>query len=231
MKFYKILNAMEYHNGLRFREGRVDDPRPFREKGSCAPGGIYFAPVTSIFALLGLGPWLREVTIPDDAQTVRESGNGFEIYRASSIVLGPRERWDDPEVLQRLIAEGADIHIDDDYALRCAAEDGYTKAVQVLLDAGADVHSVGDFALRWAAEGGHTETVHLLLETGADVHARKDEALRLAASNGHTKVVQMLLDAGADVYAWNDYALRWALESGHLETVQVLREAGAFLST
>ena len=231
MKFYKVLREKENHNGLQFRDGQVDDPRPFEEEGSCVPGGIYFAPVTTILAFLNYGPWLREITVPDDVQMVQDPGYGPEKYRASSIVLGPRERWSDPKVMRRLIAEGADIHIDDDYALRCAAEDGYTKAVQVLLDAGADVHSVGDFALRWAAEGGHTETVHLLLETGADVHARKDEALRLAASNGHTKVVQMLLDAGADVYAWNDYALRWALESGHLETVQVLREAGAFLST
>ena len=226
MKFYKVLHEMEYHNGLQFQDGRVDDPRPFREKGSCVPGGIYFAPVTSIFAFLDYGPWIREVTVLDDIKMVKDPGYGPEKYRASSVVLGPRERWADPEVLRRLIEEGADVHAADDFALRWASKNGHTEAAKVLLEAGADVHMWNDEALRWAARNGHTEVVRLLLDAGADVHARDNEALRWAARNGHTETVRLLLDAGADVHAWNDYALRLAARNGHTEVVQVLREAG-----
>ena len=229
MKFYKILDESENHNGLQFRDGRVDDTRSFKKRGSCVPGGIYFAPVTSILAFVDYGPWIREVTIPDDAKMVKDPGYGPEKYRASSVVLGPRERWADPEVLRRLIAEGADVHARGDFALRWSAANGYVEAVRVLLETGADVHAGDDLALQWAANNGHTETVRTLLDAGADVRAWNDYALRMASQNGHTETVRTLLDAGADVHALNDYALRWAAENGHTETVQVLVEAGASL--
>ena len=199
MKFYKTLNERENHNGLQFHEGRVNDPRPFKKTGSCVPGGIYFAPVTTILAFLNYGPWLREITVPDDVQMVQDPGYGPEKYRASSVVLGPRERWSDPKVMRRLIAEGADIHAGSDFALRWASRNGHTETVRTLLDAGADVRAEDDLALRWAAECGHTETVRTLLDAGADVHAEDSAALRWAAENGHTETVQVLVEAGASL--------------------------------
>ena len=44
MKFYKILDESENHNGLQFKEGRVDDPRPFKKTGSCVPGAFILLP-------------------------------------------------------------------------------------------------------------------------------------------------------------------------------------------
>ena len=39
---------------------------------------------------------------------------------------------------------------------------------------GADVHANDDYALRWAARFGHVNTVKVLLDKGAYVHAEDD---------------------------------------------------------
>ena len=95
--------------------------------------------------------------------------------------------------------------------------------VEILLAAGADVHVFDDGALRWAAEEGHANVVKLLLEYGADVHALSDNALRLAANNGHSDVVKLLLEYGADVHAGDNYALRLAVAKGHSDVVNILK--------
>ena len=63
---------------------------------------------------------------------------------------------------EAFLKAGADVHAQDDYALRWAAELGHTRVVGLLLKAGADVHALGDYALCWAAQLGHTQTVELL---------------------------------------------------------------------
>ena len=49
-----------------------------------------------------------------------------------------------------------------DGALRWASKYGRIDVVKVLLEAGADVHAEDDWALRRASESGHTEVVNLL---------------------------------------------------------------------
>ena len=74
---------------------------------------------------------------------------------------------------------------------------GRMDHILIALSLGANVHGENDDALRWASRNGHTETVKLLLDRGADIHARVDEALRWASYNGHTETVKLLLDRGA----------------------------------
>jgi len=131
------------------------------------------------------------------------------------------------EIVKELLAAGADVHAEDDAALRRAAHNGHLEIVKELLAAGADVHAEDDAALRRAAEYGRLEVVKELLSAGADVHAWDDCALRWAARNGHLEVVKDLLAAGANVHADDDYALSWAAECGHLEVVKELLAAGA----
>jgi ankyrin repeat protein len=128
------------------------------------------------------------------------------------------------EMVKVLLAADADVHADNDGALRWASDEGHTEVVKVLLAAGADVHAKNDWALRWASDKGHTEVVKVLLAAGADVHADNDDALRWASRYGHTEIVKLLLAAGADVHANNDSALRWASDEGHAEVVEVLKD-------
>ena len=94
--------------------------------------------------------------------------------------------------------------------------------VRVLLKAGADVHADDDYALRWAAEKGHTQTVQILLANGANIHAKDDSPLGWAAYYGHVEIVKVLLSAGADVHAMDNRALRVATRHGEFEFVKVL---------
>lgn len=220
MNYYKILNVNEKHNNMQYKTGLNTDVLPFKPSGNCQPGGIYFAD-KDILAFLSYGPWLRKVTIPE-GEAVHENPGKPKKYKAHRVVLGERERIT-PQVIERLIKEGADIHADNDYVFRCAADKGYLDVVKVLLKHGADVHLRNDYALRWAAEEGYLEIVEVLLKYGADIHAEKDFAFRWAVANKHSKVVKLLLEHGANVHAENDDALHWAKENGHLEVAKLLK--------
>ena len=80
--------------------------------------------------------------------------------------------------------------------LQTAAVHGLATDVARFLAAGADVHADNDAALRFAAEYGHEAVVAQLLAAGANVHADNDAALRFAAEYGHEAVVALLLAAG-----------------------------------
>jgi ankyrin repeat protein len=129
--------------------------------------------------------------------------------------------------VELLLGYGADVHADDEGALRFASLNGHTAVVQLLLQHGADVHVHGDGALRWASEDGHIAVVQLLIQHGADVHAFDDGALVVASQYGHTAVVQLLIQHGANVHADDDKALRFASRNGRTAVVQLLIQHGA----
>ena len=134
MRFYKITNESEFHHGLQYQDGLNVDPVPFSPEGDCVPGGIYFAR-EDILAFLNYGPWIREVTIPDDAQMVENPGDHPRKWRADRVILGPRRRID-VDVVRELLDEGADIHTKDGAALRWASGKGHLEVVRLLLDRG-----------------------------------------------------------------------------------------------
>jgi len=224
MKFYKILNENENHHEFQFKTGLNVDPIPFNPSGSCEPGGIYFSR-EDILAFLNYGPWIREVTPPQDAQIYEDPSSNPKKWKADKVILGRKFKIG-PKIIQKLIDEGADVHVFNDYALRWAANNSRIEIVKILLENGADVHAEDDYALRWAANYGRIEIVKILLKNGANVHTEDDEALRWAANNGHLEVVKILLENGADVHAGNDWALRWATYYGRIEVVKFLLENG-----
>ena len=101
---------------------------------------------------------------------------------------------------------------------------GFIKGIELALEKGADVHYNNEQALRWASEEGNTEIVKCLLDLGVDVNVNNDQALQWACSNGHTETVKLLLDNGADVHVNNDAPLRYVIQKGHTETVELLKK-------
>jgi len=82
-------------------------------------------------------------------------------------------------------------------ALRWAVKKGYCAMVRLLLKSGADVHAEDDWALRCAAVLRHHEVVRLLLNYGANVHAEDDVALITALLCGDIEMASLLLEYGA----------------------------------
>lgn len=118
----------------------------------------------------------------------------------------------DLATVQKLIAEGLDIHKVDDEGwtpLGLATSLRYLPLMQVLLDAGVDMDLLNDFGtapIFHAASGPDqaTESLQLLIEAGADIHNPNDNdgrsPLQQATIENLTAKVRLLLDAGADVH-------------------------------
>ena len=70
------------------------------------------------------------------------------------------------------------------YGLSEAAYAGHLPIVEYLLNHGADIHADNDSAVRWAARGGHRNVIRALVERGANIRAYGDDALRQAYRRG-----------------------------------------------
>jgi hypothetical protein len=189
MKYYKITNKNETHNGMKYKTGLNIDVLPFNPSGDCEVGGIYFSR-EDIFAFLGYGCWIREVTIPE-GEMVYENPGFPKKWKAHKVILGKRRKIT-AKVIEELIKEGADVNAGGVSALSLASLNGHLEVVKVLLENGADVDTNDGCALSWASENGHLEVVKLLLENGANVHARDGYALFGANMNKHMKVAKLL---------------------------------------
>ena len=159
MNYYKILKESECHNELQYKTGLNIDPIEFNPSGDCEPGGIYFAK-EDILYFLDYGPWIRKVTLPEDAQIYENPGEPKK-WKADKVILGEREKIT-VEVIKRLIDEGADPKINDSYPLRWAARNGHTEIVKLLIPI-SDPKVYNSEALRWAAQNGHIEVIKLLI--------------------------------------------------------------------
>jgi ankyrin repeat protein len=125
-----------------------------------------------------------------------------------------------------LIEHKADIHAENNYALRWASKCGYKDTVVLLLEHRANIHADEDHALRWASEFGHKDVVALLLENKANAHVYNNAAILWASRNGHTDTVALLLKYKPDIHRNFTMALEWAIENGQVETADLLLRHG-----
>ncbi|KAJ2482112.1 hypothetical protein IWW56_001257 [Coemansia sp. RSA 2131] len=110
----------------------------------------------------------------------------------------------------------ANVHDDDDMALRIAAGLGHMHVARLLLDAHANIEASDGEPLALAASNGHIDMVRLLMSHGADARAAHSRALRRAVLTGDAAVecVRLLLDHGADARVMNDSCLLAACYKG-----------------
>ena len=146
----------------------------------------------------------------------------------------------DMTMLQRLIAEGADVNQQQGESrytpLHSAAMKGHAQAINALVKAGATVNATGedgDTPLLSAAAGGHTQAVAALVNAGADVNLADEVVgtpLHSAARMGHAQVITALVSAGAAVNRrelCSGTPLHAAASSGHVQAITALIKAGA----
>jgi hypothetical protein len=222
--YLKITNLEELHHGLQYHDGLVIDPVPFEREGTCCPGGIYFTTPEFICNFLNYGPWIREVTIPEDAEMVQDPEG--DKWRASKVILSSRKDLREVETWKWLIECGIDIHDDNEYVVRYSAAVGYLEVVKYLVEKGTNIHVNNDEMLRWSAQNGYLEIVKFLIDKGANIHANNDCILRYTTQNVYLEVVKYLVEKGADIHANNDEALQCAAQNGYLKVVEYLKNYG-----
>ena len=130
-------------------------------------------------------------------------------------------------VVEYLVSLGANIHEDDDDAVRRAPSRGHLEVVKYLVSLGANIRAHDDSAMLWASASGHLEVVKYLVSLGANIHTNNDKPLIMASAKGHFFVVKYLVSLGANIHAQKDYALRHASAYGRLEVVKYLVLSGA----
>ena len=164
-RLIKLLRTCRQHYDHTYTEGLNVCAQPW--KNGWGSGGLYACELRHLFEWITLYPDITEVAwvdVPADAQVARFPTK----IKASALVLTgfmPIE-----------------------------------EAIRLAIQAGADVHFNDDQALRWTSFYGHLPVVEVLVKAGADVHANHDEALRHASSNGHLPVVEVLVKAGANIH-------------------------------
>ena len=126
-----------------------------------------------------------------------------------------------------LIKSGADVHANDDIALRISAEQGLLENVKYLIELGANIHAHNDSALSLSARSGHFEVVKYLIQAGANITADDNAAWRWSAYGGFVDIMDYLISQGVDIHTNNDFALRWSARKGYMDVVEYLIEGGA----
>lgn len=108
-----------------------------------------------------------------------------------------------------LVGKGADIHEEDDKALRFAATHGHLDMVKCLVEQKANIHATDDIALRSATHKGQVDVIAFLVNSDANVNARQGEALRNAVRQCPFETVELLVQKGAHIYYHEYDALFW----------------------
>ncbi len=218
--YYKITNAEENHYGFQYTTGLNVLKSNFNTDGSCVGGGLYFTKIKYIFRYLSYGIFLREVHLPldNDFQMISDPHNNK--WRANMIILGKKRILSSTSTIKYLIENGADIHIDNDCALKWAVENGYTKIVKLLIEKGANIYARNNCAIKLASAKGHDSIVKNLIKFSNTL--TKSEALVLAAAEGHVGIVELLFNDGADLLFNYSEALQLSCVRGHESVVEFL---------
>jgi len=140
--------------------------------------------------------------------------------------------WSHKEIVELLIAKGADVTVNDKRG-RTPLHEAWNKEVaELLITAGADVNAKdggGDTPLDWAIKYKRTETADLLRKHGGKAKT-PDISIHEAAGKGNIEAVKQNLAIGADVNKKDQSgatSLHNAVSWGHMSTVRFLIDNGA----
>ena len=132
---------------------------------------------------------LRSMMTPKSIDSIKKYtdklGSQEKLFRGCKDGL----KW----LVDEAIAEGQDVHVLNDTALRIASKYGNAEIVDMLIKMGSDINAFWGMALKNAVEGGHIDVVKLLLKAGINLHLKATEPLFLLTKNYRTKDIYNLL--------------------------------------
>lgn len=235
-KYLKITNIDEFHNGLQYETGIVEDIRPFNSNkyiDYIDAGGIYFTTAEYIPLYLNvfgpktkitLGYWVREVEVPYGATV----SAGMTSWKASKLrfcnkrPLWNIETWDWLEIL------GADRHAYDEYPLRSVSQYGLTDIADYFLK-GAKINLTDSSLFRLAVRCGHVELVKKYNKLGINLDARQGFAIQYSIQTGNLEMVKFLVENGANIsYFWLPFAIQQATQKQYTDVVDYVKSIPNF---
>jgi hypothetical protein len=87
--------------------------------------------------------------------------------------------------------------------INAASAGDYTR-VGIMLKNGADIHAENEYAFRIAAQKGHHKCMKLLIKSGANIHAKYKNILRNAAYNKHYNCIKLLIEKCTERHTLTD---------------------------
>ncbi|UFX99757.1 ankyrin repeat protein [Megavirus baoshan] len=135
--YYKILGANFNQKGYQYHKGLNVLDKPFENNGSCVPGGLYFTNIENIFKFINYGVYLVKVTIPEDAQMVKDPDN--DKWRADKIIISDEKDLREIDTIKYLIEQGADIKRDYHFVLDFTINNNLHKMLEYILTICKDI--------------------------------------------------------------------------------------------
>ena len=186
MKYYKLLNEQEYHNGFQYKKGLNIDTNKFDTSHICGYG-IYITDEDNVGDWLIYMPnirYIRQVFVSDINKLYEECKGK---YKCHSVNLGNRYDLTKIHNLNKYIK-------DKNKALMWAVYNGHLEVVKYLVENGANINGNEYSMLIETSDNGYLDIVKYLVENGANINANNNQALRLATNRNNIDVVNYLKD-------------------------------------
>ncbi len=132
------------------------------------------------------------------------------------------------DMVHYFLENGINVTIDDNFVLRVMASKCSVKMLQTLIDYGADVHADNDYAVKSVALSSPTlEKIKILHRAGANIHVDDDCCLRIAAHFNKEPLMIYLIDNGANIHVDNEYVLVRCMVDNNVSVVEYLLNLNA----
>ena len=107
--------------------------------------------------------------------------------------------------IKKYLDDGANIHFDNDFGIVAAVECNRLDLVDFLMARGADIHARDHACIRHASRSGNFPMVKKLVEHGANFRTHNDFALYFALIHSRMELASYLMDLGCEYRpSWND---------------------------
>lgn len=217
MRFFKVTNKNECHNGFQYRDGLNIDPVSFADTGSCVPGGLYFTDAANIASYYEFGVWVREVKLPMEHPKFRMVKDPCwpSKWRASCIVLGERYSLGDPHACQAL---GIPL-----LSMDLASIRGHATVLESWKSSGSKLNYSYD-AMNYASLRNQISILDWWRNSGLELLYDED-AIDWASEQGHVGVLEWWKKSGLELKYSND-AIDMASKLGHVAVLTWWRKSG-----
>lgn len=106
------------------------------------------------------------------------------------------------DIVRFLIESGVDITFDNNYAIKASVF--FPNILQYLIDQGANFHVNDEFPLRYAVYSDKIFSVILLVENGADIYAKDNDVIKIAVEKQSLDIIKYFIECGMNVSIEND---------------------------